>query len=235
MTWLVQDWMAPIVQREARKAASAFRHQGWTVDDLVNEFYVWMHENPRRGWDQMFKDDERDVAYFGATAYYEMRDFIKRDALYRVSGMDDRHASLTPVGGVVSDTATPAEVDLDLEAGGEEGKSYTRSELEALIPGIWSIDVAVYGVQSEVQRDPEMPKGQGPNPAHGFTAAAKVADVKRAWERADLTLRQRQCVLLRYGADMKVADAGDTLGINQSKVSEHTSEGVTRMLAYLNG
>ena len=193
MTWLVQEWMAPIVQREARKAARAFPEFGLTSDDLVNEFYVWMHKHPDKEWEGLDPERPDHVDFFGRTAYYTTRQFITRGDAYRASKADllrvvqpDR----TPPGG---------EVDLDLESGPEEGKSYTRDELEALIPGIWSVDVAVYGVQSEVQRDPEMPKGQGPNPAHGFTSAAKVADVKRAWERADLDRRfDRLAAQIRY-------------------------------------
>lgn len=219
--------MIPIVQREARKAARSFPEFGWTADDLINEFYVWMHEHPDKGWDQLNPDDPGDIDFLGRTAYYTTREFVTRGDAYRASKADpqalSRVCSVQDAGPVMPEAVTRG------------GAPYERDELEALLPGIWSVDVSIYGVQRETQRDPEMPKGQGPNPSHGFTAAAKVADVKQAWKYANLTLRQRQCILLRHGADMTTSEAGNTLGIVKSKVSEHTTEGVTRMLAYLNG
>lgn len=113
--------------------------------------------------------------------------------------------------------------------------SYDRRQVEALIPAIWDDAYLIHGVQKEEVRDPEMPSGSAADPRRVNGHIVAIADVRRAWEKAGLTLKQQQATLLRFGMDMRWAEVAAELGRDSKTVREAAEGGVGRLVHWLNG
>lgn len=111
--------------------------------------------------------------------------------------------------------------------------SYTVELVEALLPAVWDPSYC-YGVRAENAPDPDMPRGST-NKATGNTAAAHFADIKRAWEKCNLTPSERQALFLRYCRDLTQKDSAKVLVCSQSVVSNWLASGLERLLVFLNG
>lgn len=111
--------------------------------------------------------------------------------------------------------------------------TYTVELVEALLPAVWD-DSYCYGVRAENAPDPDMPRGTI-NKSTGNTAAAHFADIKRAWEKCNLTPSERQALFLRYSQDLTQKDSAKVLVCSQSVVSRWIASGVERLLGFLNG
>lgn len=125
---------------------------------------------------------------------------------------------------------TPRLVSVDLR---QEIGGYTRELVESLIPAIWDEDYC-YGIRVENAPDADMPRGST-NKATGNTLGAHIADIKRAWEKTDLTAEEKQAILLCHGLDWTQRDAGYKLGVSQQAVSHRLYTGIGKMVAFLNG
>lgn len=111
---------------------------------------------------------------------------------------------------------------------------YERARIEKLIPGVWD-EWRVLELPDDLRPDPDMPKTPQVDPRRSTDKVTELADIQRAWAGADLTLRQRQAVLLVYGLDMAVTEAATCLTVTQQTVSEHCFKGVTVLMHHLNG
>ncbi|MFC4335999.1 hypothetical protein [Salininema proteolyticum] len=109
---------------------------------------------------------------------------------------------------------------------------YERATVEMLMPYMWGHDYA-YGIHSVYAADPDMPRGRA-NPAEGCTLWAVMADLKRAWVRADLTDLEREVIVLVYGARMGLGEVAAKLRVEGCAVETALYEGVGKLLDHLN-
>lgn len=115
----------------------------------------------------------------------------------------------------------------------QDVSEYTEELVEALIPAIWD-ESYCYGMRVENAPDPDMPRGTT-NKATGNTLGAHIADIKRAWERADLNLNERRALLLAYGFDFSQKEIAFNQGVTQQAISKRLASGVKKLLDFLNG
>lgn len=112
--------------------------------------------------------------------------------------------------------------------------TYDRQDVERLLPAVWDDKYLTDGFRDDSAPDPDMPRGSVDHSKGGGTVVA-IADIRQAWERADLSVKQRQALLLRYGMDEPIADAARLLGVSKPSVSERCFVGVTNLMRQLNG
>lgn len=110
---------------------------------------------------------------------------------------------------------------------------YDRELVERLIPAVWD-DSYAYGMSNPYEPAPDMPRSK-PDPKIGGTIFAHLADIRIAWQRADVPQVQRQALLLRFGLDWTVQDVATNQGTSKSTAHERIEQGVGRLVAYLNG
>ena len=112
--------------------------------------------------------------------------------------------------------------------------TYDRRTVERTLPAVWDDAYLTQGFRDDTAPDPDMPKGSVDHSKGGGTVVA-IADVRRAYRQAGLTVKQRQALLLRYGMDEPAEEAGVLLGIHKRKVNERCERGVGVLVAWLNG
>lgn len=110
---------------------------------------------------------------------------------------------------------------------------YNRALVEHILPAVWDADAA-YGIKQETSPDADMPKVKA-NPKLANTMYAHIADIKQAWRRAELTLIERQSIVLRYGFDYGYEEIGTLRGVRKSAAQEASDRAVGKLTAYLNG
>jgi DNA-directed RNA polymerase specialized sigma24 family protein len=111
--------------------------------------------------------------------------------------------------------------------------SYSRALVEHILPAVWDAEAA-YGIKQENTPDADMPKVKA-NPKLANTLYAHIADIKQAWKRAELTVIERQSLLLRYGLDYSYAEVGTLRGVQKSAAQRATERAVGKVTAWLNG
>lgn len=113
--------------------------------------------------------------------------------------------------------------------------TYSREMVERLVPAIWD-STAAWGMANPYEPDVEM-RGfkSASNPKESGTLWAHLADIRRAWERAPLTMPERRAVISVYGLDMTQTEAAVVLKLPRTTVQHHAETGVGRLTAWLNG
>jgi len=112
--------------------------------------------------------------------------------------------------------------------------TYDRRTVERTLPAVWDDAYLTEGFRDDSAPDPDMPKGSVDHSKGGGTVVA-IADVRRAYRQADLTVGQRQALLLRFGMDEPYDDAGRLLGVSKQAVQQRCERGVGVLVAHLNG
>lgn len=110
---------------------------------------------------------------------------------------------------------------------------YDRRTVELLLPAVWDEEFA-YGMRDQYAPDPDMPKVKS-NKAHANTLYAMLADIRRAWDRAPVTMPERRALLLRYGMDWEQTDIAFNQGVTKQAINIRIERGVGRITAWLNG
>lgn len=110
---------------------------------------------------------------------------------------------------------------------------YDEREVERYLPTLWDEELRIKGLPNPQAPDPSMPKGYK-NPAHANTHLAVCADLQRAWGLADMTLRERQVLLMRYGLMWEQQDCADYFGNSQQAISYSEAAGIAKLVAFLN-
>jgi hypothetical protein len=110
---------------------------------------------------------------------------------------------------------------------------YQRDQVEALMPAVWD-DGYAYGMTDPHAPDPDMPRGSRVV-SRGTSLPAQIADVRQAWKRADLTLKQRRALFMRHALGHSEEVIGLHEGVHKSSISRRMSNGVGRILEFLNG
>lgn len=112
--------------------------------------------------------------------------------------------------------------------------TYDRQDVERLLPAVWDDKYLTDGFRSDDAPDPDMPKSASDKSKSGGHVVA-IADIRQAWRYADLSLDQRRALLLRYGMDEPVAEAGALLGVHKSSITRRCEAGVAILRDWLNG
>jgi len=110
---------------------------------------------------------------------------------------------------------------------------YDRRLVEHLLPAVWDRETA-YGIRNPTAPDADMPKGTVDKKTAGVLFA-HLADIRRGWATAPLSLGERQALLLRYGADLPDEEAGTLQGVTGRAARYRCERGVGKIAAHLNG
>jgi predicted DNA-binding protein (UPF0251 family) len=110
---------------------------------------------------------------------------------------------------------------------------YNRALVEHILPAAWD-SAAAYGIKAEQTPDADMPRGHK-DPKKGSPLFVHIADIKQAWKRAELTLVERQSLVLRYGLDYSFEEIGSLRGVQKSGAQRATERAVGKVTAWLNG
>jgi hypothetical protein len=110
---------------------------------------------------------------------------------------------------------------------------YNRALVEHILPAVWDGEAA-YGIKAEQVPDADMPRGHK-DPKKGSPLFVHIADIKQAWNRAPLTVVERQSLLLRYGLDYAYDEIGSVRGVQKSAAQRATERAVGKVTAWLNG
>ena len=110
---------------------------------------------------------------------------------------------------------------------------YTRELVEALLPAVWD-EAFCYGMRAENAPDQDMPRA-APNKATNGTLEAHIADIKRGWKQASLTVKERRALLLTYGLDWTPKDAAFNQDRTRQVLELRTHRAVGKVMARLNG
>lgn len=116
----------------------------------------------------------------------------------------------------------------------EEPCIYTRDLVETLIPAIWD-EAYTYGMpRAETAPDPDMPKSWR-NKKEGNTHFALIADIKTAWAKTELTLKERRSVFMHHVLDYHQREIAAIEGCTQPAISVRLFTAVGKLVACLNG
>jgi DNA-directed RNA polymerase specialized sigma subunit len=110
---------------------------------------------------------------------------------------------------------------------------YNRALVEHILPAVWDSEAA-YGMKAEQVPDSDMPRGHK-DPKKGSPLFAHIADIKWAWKATELTLVERQSLVLRYGLDYSFEEIGSLRGVQKSGAQRATERAVGKVTAHLNG
>ena len=111
--------------------------------------------------------------------------------------------------------------------------NYDRQAVESLLPHIWS-DAAVWGLQKDDAPDPDMPKGSV-DPSKGNSLPVMLADLRLAWERSDLSIRERRALFIHYGLDQTQTLIAAYEQCDKATISRRIYDATSTILDYLNG
>lgn len=110
---------------------------------------------------------------------------------------------------------------------------YNRALVEQLLFSVWDPEASL-GVRNPYAPDPDMPKARG-NPKIQSPLPAHLADLRRGWERAPLTMPERRAMFCVHGADMTQTGAAKVLDLPRTTVIGQVERGVGKLVAWLNG
>jgi hypothetical protein len=110
---------------------------------------------------------------------------------------------------------------------------YSRALVEHILPAAWDSEAA-YGIKAEQVPDADMPRGYK-DPKKGSPLFVHIADIKQAWKRTELSLVERQSLVLRYGFDYGYDEIGSLRGVKRSAAQEAADRAVGKVTAWLNG
>lgn len=113
--------------------------------------------------------------------------------------------------------------------------SYDRQRVEQALPAVWDDHFLREGLPSPTERPEAGSPRSKADPSHGNGHIAVIADVKRAWDHAPLTQKQKQGLLLRFGFGEEYKAIGYTLGIDKASALRRVEAGVGTIVAWLNG
>lgn len=177
-----------------------------TLDDLLQSAYVWAGEHPKL-IEGTLPDPEA-----------EGRD--QRRAFSRLVRLFERALE----GTARAEKAAASGYHPDDEA------FYEGALLDQLLPAIWNEDV----IHDPPQLDGDKTRG-GTDPAEGGNWIVAVADIRRAWNLANLDAEQRNLLSLRYNHKLTVDVIASLLGKSKETVIRDLRVCLSRLAVALHG
>lgn len=111
--------------------------------------------------------------------------------------------------------------------------SYSPDLVVQLLPAVWDQTYA-FGMANPVAPDPDMPRSK-PDPKTGGTIFAHLADIRGAWDRAELPHSERVALLLRHGLGWTDDEIAALDGVTGRAVRYRLERGAERLASHLNG
>ncbi len=114
--------------------------------------------------------------------------------------------------------------------------TYSREQIEDLLPGLWDVDYA-YGTRtSEGEPEPGMPKAQRHDPRVSSDWIAEMCDMQIAWANCRaITSGERAVIFMSFGLGWKQEDIAGTQRVTRQAVSARIDKGIQALIAYLDG
>lgn len=109
---------------------------------------------------------------------------------------------------------------------------YEKDKIQELIPAIWD-EERVLNKRPDEAPDDDMPKA-AKDPRRLDDKWAEMADIQRAWKLADLTLRERQAVLLYHGLGCTFEEVAMYGGMGRSTAVRNLDSGMAKLTSLLN-
>ncbi|MGP3686272.1 hypothetical protein ACTVZO_16455 [Streptomyces sp. IBSNAI002] len=110
---------------------------------------------------------------------------------------------------------------------------YDRRLVEHLLPAVWDVEAA-YGIRNPQAPDADMPRGTVDKKAAG-TLFAHLADIRRGWVTAPLSLVERRAVFMRFGLDWDDRRIAAREAVTDRAVRYRLERAVGKLAAHLNG
>lgn len=120
---------------------------------------------------------------------------------------------------------------------GEDGDTYTKDKIRQIVglifaPSMLGSWANPFGARPVDPSDARKSKG---DPSHRYTDVAELADIRSAYDSADLTDLERRALLLRFAVDMTVRGASAALGVGKSAVNDAELSAVAKLYHEING
>jgi len=116
---------------------------------------------------------------------------------------------------------------------GFEGLPYSPAGVEGAFPMLWEESQA--GVVQVAQGPDEGMPRAATDKSHANTGYAIYADIRRAWDKAPLSLEQRQAVFLAYGLGWTQEQIGEALGFSHQTAMRRIDSAIETVATHLNG
>lgn len=111
---------------------------------------------------------------------------------------------------------------------------YSRESVESLLPAVWD-ESFVYGLpQKDTAPDPDMPRGSS-NKAESNNLAAYISDIKFAWARTPLTVKERRALILAYGFGWTQQEIAFNQECSRPAITLRINTAIGKIVARLNG
>lgn len=110
---------------------------------------------------------------------------------------------------------------------------YERRLVEHLLPAVWDIEAA-YGIRNPQAPDADMPRGTVDKKAAG-TLFVHLADIRRGWATAPLTLAERRALFMRFALDWEDQRIAAREAVTDRAVRYRLERGVGKLASHLNG
>ncbi|MGW3336237.1 hypothetical protein ACWDCL_01985 [Streptomyces sp. NPDC001009] len=110
---------------------------------------------------------------------------------------------------------------------------YDRRLVEHLLPAVWDMEAA-YGIRNPTAPDADMPKGTIDKKAAG-TLFAHLADIRRGWATAPLSLVEKRAIFMRFGLDWDDKRIAAREAVTDRAIRYRLERGVGKLAAHLNG
>ncbi|MFE5971365.1 hypothetical protein ACFQ64_04285 [Streptomyces sp. NPDC056460] len=110
---------------------------------------------------------------------------------------------------------------------------YERRLVEHLLPAVWDVEAA-YGIRNPQAPDADMPRGTVDKKAAG-TLFAHLADIRRGWKAAPLSLAERRALFMRFALDWDDQRIAARETVTDRAVRYRLERGVGKLAAHLNG
>lgn len=213
--WTVLDraGIADVVRQSAHKVA---RHYNLTAEDLEQEASLMVCS-----LDSNLRDVLGELGILQYRLEQDLSDYVRTEVRRR--GLSTSFERRAEVLADIPPAYTPPR---------DVSPLYDTELVESLIPAVWD-EGFCYGMQMEGAPDPDMPRGSV-NKATGNTLAAHIADIRRAWSLAPLTLKQRRALLLRFGFGFDIGEVASMEGVTHQTASERVRRSVEIVETFLN-
>jgi DNA-directed RNA polymerase specialized sigma24 family protein len=224
--WSVLEY--PGVRTVARKAASKVATDYSDLatvdyDDLYQEALILLATNGEA--QDCLGDPDLGLGVLYHRLVRDLEDTLKTEARRHT-----RQTSLDRILEAGEDATAPRRA---MEADSVAGGDYSRELVEQLLPAVWDSSLA-FGMTNPNAPDPDMPRATI-DVSHGCTLYAHLADIRSAWKRAPLTLKERRALLLRYGLGWEHREIGAHEGVSRQAITARLDAAVGRLRDHLNG
>jgi DNA-directed RNA polymerase specialized sigma24 family protein len=116
--------------------------------------------------------------------------------------------------------------------------TYTREQIETLLPGLWDKDY-VHGPAKAEETEPPapgMPRSTYKDPRKATDWIAELCDVRMAWEHSwRLDGDEREVLFLRFGLAWSQEHIGQIKNVSAATVSRRTESGIRKLIGFLDG